>query len=91
MLEKPTGLSELQVEWIEQWIDPFHEKIRAATEEAINEYGEQSTDYERDKMRWLFLRGTQYQIGTFDAAWNLSDPWPGEGEETGVIAGSPNS
>jgi len=91
MLEKPTGLSELQVEWIEQWIDPFHEKIRAVTEEAINEYGEQSTHYERDKMRWLFLRGTQYQIGTFDAAWNLSDPWPGEGEETGVIAGSPKS
>jgi hypothetical protein len=66
-----------------------NEKIRAVTEEAINEYGEQTTDYERDKMRWLFLRGTQYQIGTFDAAWNLSDPWPGEGEETGVLAGSP--
>lgn len=85
--DKPAGLPDLQVEWVEQWIDPFHEKIRAATEDGINEYGAQSTDYERDKMRWLFLRATQYQIGTFDAAWNLSDAWPGEGEEIGVLAG----
>jgi hypothetical protein len=41
-------------------------------------------------MRWLFLRATQHQIATFDAAWELSDPWAGEGEESGVLAGMPN-
>jgi hypothetical protein len=41
-------------------------------------------------MKWIFLRATQHQIGTFDAAWNLSDPWLGEGTETGVMAGRPN-
>ena len=40
-------------------------------------------------MRWIFLRATNHQIGTFDAAWRLSDPWPGEGEETGVMAKPP--
>jgi hypothetical protein len=34
-------------------------------------------------------RAVNHQIGTFDAAWNLSDPWPGEGEETGVMAVAP--
>ena len=88
--EKPTDLPEMQIAWVEQWTDPFLEDLRAATEDGINEYGAKSTDYEREKMRWLFLRGTQYQIGTFDAAWNLSDPWPGEGEELGILAGAPN-
>jgi len=85
--EKPTGLPKLQVEWVEQWIDPFYEKLRAATEDGLNEYGEKGTEFEREKMRWIFLRATQHQIGTFDAAWELSDPWPGEGEEQGVLAG----
>lgn len=40
-------------------------------------------------MRWLFLRGTQWQIGTFDVAMNLSNPWPGEGQERGVMADAP--
>ena len=88
--EKPKNLPEVQVAWVEQWIDPHAEELRAATEQGINEYGEKSTDYEREKMRWIFMRATQYQIGTFDAAWNLSDPWPGEGEERGVVAGMPN-
>ena len=88
--EKPKNLPEVQVAWVEQWIQPLSEKLRAATEQGINEYGAQSTDYEREKMRWIFMRATQYQIGTFDAAWNLSDPWPGEGEEKGVLGGMPN-
>jgi len=62
----------------------------SATVDGINEYGANSTKYEREKMRWIFLRATQYQIGTFDAAWNLSDPWPGEGEEKGILAGLSN-
>ena len=88
--EKPKNLIELQSSWVEQWIDPLAEELRAATEDGINEYGAKSTRYECEKMRWIFLRATQYQIGTFDVAWNLSDPWPGEGEENGIIAGLPN-
>ncbi len=32
---------------------------------------------------------TQWRINTFDAAWNCLDPWVGEGEESGVLAGGP--
>ena len=88
--EKPKNLSDLQKSWVEQWIDPHAEELMAATVDGINEYGAKSTKYECEKMRWIFLRATQYQIGTFDAAWNLSDPWPGEGEEKGVLAGLSN-
>ena len=84
--EKPDNLPEMQLSWVEQWADPFAEELRAATEAGINEYGANSTEFEREKMRWIFKRATQYQIGTFDAAWKLSDPWPGEGEEKGVLA-----
>ena len=82
-------LPDLQCEWVEQWIDPFEERLEQATADGLNEYGANSTEHERDQMRWLFLRGTQLQIGTFDAAWNASDPWPGEGEEQGILASAP--
>ena len=85
--EKPTNLSPLQVAWVEQWIDPFFKELQDATADGLNEYGANSPNYERDKMRWLFLRATQHQISTFDAAWNCSDPWGGEFEEEGVLAG----
>ena len=88
--ERPSNLTAFQIEWIEQWIDPFHESLRAALEDGINEYGTNNTEYECKKMKWIFLRSTQHQIGTFDAAWNLSDPWPGEGEELGILADSPS-
>ena len=87
LAEKPTGLSELQVAWVEQWIDPFFKELQEATADGINEYGANSPAYETGKMRWLFLRATQHQISTFDVAWNCSDPWGGEFEETGVLAG----
>ena len=87
--ENPPNLPAVQKEWVEQWIDPLVEKQRQATLAGINEYGAKTTEYERKKMKWHFLRGTQYQIGTFDAAWNLSDPWYGEGEERSVVAGKP--
>ena len=76
--EKPTDLPGLQNEWLQQWVDPFYVKLRLATEQGLNEAGAHSTPYQQDTMKWLFLRGIQYQIGTFDAAWELSDPWPGE-------------
>lgn len=88
--EKTTGLPELQKDWVEQWIDPFSKKLRDATEAGLNEYGAHATEYEKDKMQWNFMRATQLQIGTFDAAWLLSDPWPGEGKETGILAGRPS-
>ena len=88
--EQTTGLPPLQQEWVEQWIDPYYEELRAATEDGLNESGAHASDYEREQMMWTFLRSTQHQIGTFDAAWNLSDPWPGEGDETGVLAGAPS-
>jgi len=90
LAERPAGLPPLYVEWIEQWIDPFHVGLHEATREGLEEYGACATAYEQEKMKWIFLRATQHQIGTFDAAWNLSDPWPGEGMETGVMAGRPS-
>lgn len=87
--EKPKNLTAAQIAWVEQWVEPLAEDLRAATEDGINLYGEKSTGYEREKMKWHFLRGTQYQIGTFDAAWNLSDPWYGESQENGVLATAP--
>jgi len=82
----PENLNDMQCEWMEQWADPHADRLRQATLAGINEYGASATECEREKMKWHFLRGTQYQIGTFDAAWNLSDPWYGEGEEKGVLA-----
>ena len=88
--EKPKTLSELQEDWLKQWTDSFYRDMQTATEDGINEYGANTTDYEREKMCWLFLRATQHQIATFDAGWELSDPWAGEGDESGVLAGMPN-
>lgn len=88
--EETTGLADMQKDWVEQWIDPFSTKLREATTAGLNEYGASGTEYEKEKMRWIFMRATQLQIGTFDAAWQLSDPWPGEGKETGVLAGKPS-
>ncbi|MBL8095158.1 MAG: hypothetical protein JNL73_13390 [Anaerolineales bacterium] len=87
--EKPQGLPERQQRWVEQWIDPFFVKMQTATAEGIVEYGAHATPYQREQMKWIFVRATNHQIGVFDAAWNLSDPWPGEGEELGVMAGPP--
>lgn len=88
--ERPSGLSPQRAAWIEQWIDPFYIQLRDCTVQGINEAGANATPYDRERMRWILLRATQHQIGTFDAAWNLSDPWPGEGQETGVMAGLPS-
>jgi thiaminase/transcriptional activator TenA len=87
--ERPAGLSPRQVAWIEQWVDPFFVALRDATAVGLNEAGAVAAPYEQERMRWLFLRATNHQIGTFDAAWCMSDPWPGEGEETGVMAVAP--
>ena len=87
--EQPTNLSKNQRDWVEQWIDPLIERQRLATVAGINEYGTNSTPFEQQKMKWHFLRGTQYQIGTFDAAWNLSDPWYGEENEESMLAQPP--
>jgi len=88
--EEPTGLPDLQLEWLQQWVDPFFVRLRLATEAGLNEAGEYGSPHERETMKWLFLRGIQYQIGTFDAAWELSDPWPGEPEDDrGIMAAIP--
>jgi thiaminase/transcriptional activator TenA len=89
--ERPQGLPPRQVAWVEQWVDPFFIALRDATADAINEYGAYATPYDQEKMKWIMLRATNHQIGTFDAAWNLSDPWPGEGQETGVMASAPQA
>ncbi|MSO38477.1 MAG: hypothetical protein EXQ69_09570 [Acidimicrobiia bacterium] len=87
--ERPDNLPDLHREWIGQFVGAFEERFRKAAEDGINEYGANGTEYQREQMRWIFLRATQLQIGTFDAAWNLSDPWPGEGVERGILAGAP--
>ncbi|MCA9964770.1 MAG: hypothetical protein KC423_11020 [Anaerolineales bacterium] len=89
--EKPTSLAPLQKEWVEQWIDPFSIKQWQATKDGLNEAGAHATAYQKERMKWLFLRGTQLQIGTFDAAWKCSDPWPGEDAETGVYYTNPTA
>lgn len=88
--EQPQNLPPRQKAWVEQWIDPFFESLWHATAEGVNEAGQYASPYQREKMKWIVLRAIQHQIGTFDAAWNLSDPWPGEGQETGVMAGQAN-
>ena len=85
----PQGLPTLQRAWVEQWIDPYFERLHQTIMDGLNEYGACATEHQREQLRWLFLRGTQLQIGTFDAAWSCSDPWPGEGEEQGVVADAP--
>jgi len=87
--EQPSGLPPRQQDWLQQWVDPFFVALRDATAEGLNEAGAFSSPHERERMRWIFLRATNHQIGTFDAAWRLSAPWPGEGEEAGVMAGPP--
>ena len=88
--EQPANLPADQRAWVEQWIDPFFVALRDATAEGLNEAGANGAPYERERMRWIFLRATNHQIGVFDAAWRTSDPWPGEVEETGVMAEAPN-
>ena len=87
--EAPTGLPALQQAWVEQWVDPYFEKLYQSVRDGLDECGKTATDQQKEHMRWLFLRGTQLQIGTFDAAMALSDPWPGEGEERGIVADAP--
>ena len=87
--EQPQNLPELQRLWVEQWIDPYFIRLYECIRDGLDEYGAESTEFQREQMRWLFLRGTQWQIGTFDAAWNVSDPWFGEGDESGVTADAP--
>ncbi|MEP7357707.1 MAG: hypothetical protein ABI847_10740 [Anaerolineales bacterium] len=87
--EGPGKMTAAQRAWTEQWVDPFFVKLRDATAIGLNEAGETAAHYEQERMQWIFLRAVNHQIGTFDAAWNLSDPWPGEGPETGVMAVAP--
>lgn len=89
--ERPANLSPLQQAWVEQWIDPFSIKLWHATRDGLNDAGAHATPYEKERMQWLFLRGTQLQIGTFDVAWKCSDPWPGEDVELGVLATRPGA
>jgi hypothetical protein len=55
--------------------------LRGAAADGLNAAGAHATPYAQERMRWICLRATNHQIGTFDAAWRLSDPWPGESEE----------
>ena len=87
--EAPSGLPTLQREWVEQWVDPYFERLHHSVRDGLDEAGAHASDEKVEQMKWLFLRGTQLQIGTFDSAWVLSDPWPGEGEEIGITADAP--
>jgi thiaminase len=87
--EAPQGLPDLQRAWVEQWVDPYFIRLHQAVEDGLNEYGAHAMQHQKDQMQWLFLRGTQWQIGTFDVAWKCSDPWPGEDVESGVLADAP--
>lgn len=87
--EQPANLPELQRLWVEQWIDPYFIRLHDSVYDGLNEAGAHATEHQREQMRWLFLRGTQWQIGTFDVAMACSDPWPGEGEESGFLADGP--
>ena len=88
--DAPTGLPALQQAWVEQWVDPYFEEIHESVRDGLDEAGANASESEREQMKWLFLRGTQLQIATFDAAWKLSDPWPGESDQaSGPVASAP--
>jgi thiaminase/transcriptional activator TenA len=88
--DAPTGLPPLQQAWVEQWVDPYFEKLHKSVRDGLDEAGANASESEREQMKWLFLRGTQLQIATFDAAWKLSDPWPGESDQaSGPVASAP--
>lgn len=88
--EGTTGLPDLQRDWLLQWVDPFYTELRLAIEAGLNEAGKYASPHETETMKWLFLRGVQYQVGTFDAAWEMADPWPGESNaDQGMTAAIP--
>lgn len=86
--EQPTNLPPDQVEWIMQFDSDGAKDTRTGTVQGINEGGQYASDYERERMLWTFLRATQHQVQTFDAAWSLSDPW-GAGDIDDILAGAP--
>lgn len=74
------------------WLRTLHEvliSLQAALADEMNDMGPQVSARDRETMMWSFLRGTQHQIRTFDAAWALSDPWPGEGVDPSFLSTSP--
>jgi thiaminase/transcriptional activator TenA len=83
---KPEGIPQEQVDWVMQFAEPWEREGCKEMAQAINEAGTYASPWLRDQMRWTFLRGTQHQIATFDAAWKMSDPWPGPGDDGGVLA-----
>ena len=88
--EAPQGLSDLQGAWVRQWVDPYFEKLYESIRDGLNEAGEHASADGKEQMKWLFLRGTQLQIGTFDVAMELSDCWPGESDQaSGPVASAP--
>ena len=88
---QPEGISVDQVEWITQFAKPSARETCKATVQGINDGGEFASPWVRDRMKWTFLRATQHQIGTFDAAWELKDPWAGPGDDQGVLASAVTS
>jgi len=86
----PQGLPDLQEAWVQQWVDPYFEKLYESIRDGLNEAGELASTEEKEQMKWLFLRGTQLQIKTFDVAMALSDRWPGEDDQvSGPVASAP--
>jgi thiaminase/transcriptional activator TenA len=75
-----------------EWMRTLHEvliPLQAALGTEVDEMGPQVPQRERDEILWSFLRATQHQIRTFDAAWALTDPWPGEGDDPSFLSTPP--
>lgn len=77
-----------QADWVAQFAEPWEREINVYLVQGINEAGAYAPSWLRDQMKWYFLRGVQHQIATFDAAWQLSDPWPGIPDDTSILAGA---
>ena len=65
--------------WIECYRRPFQGAHVDALLDGLVPAVEGLPESEIEELERIFLRSTQHQIAVFDAAWRLSDDWPGPG------------
>ena len=81
--EDLSGHHAVYQKWINHYRRPFQREQVNALVEALETC---TADLDKDQLQQLeriFLRSVQHQIHVFDAAWRMSDPWPGPGTYSG--------
>ncbi len=69
--------------WIDHYRRPFQRLQVDALIEALETSVSGLNETELEELERVFLRSVQHQIHVFDAAWRMSDPWPGPGTHAG--------